>query len=64
MLGQYLKRFRLSKNLSQKAFAELLETSQSYYSRLETNKVKPGIQMIANIARVLKVEQSFIRELL
>lgn len=64
MLGDYLKKARLRKNLSQTQFAKLLGTSQSYYSRLEKSRVKPGLQMVSKIALALNVEESFIRSLL
>lgn len=64
MLGQYLKKYRLEHNYSQKKMAELLGTSQSYYSQLESSTLKPGIQLIGRISELLKVEPSFIRGIL
>ena len=64
MLGEYLKKFRLSKNLTQQQMAELLGVKQCNYSLYENNKLKPGITMINRIAKVLDVEPSFVRSLL
>lgn len=64
MLGEYLKKFRLAKNLTQKQMAELLKMHQCDYSLLENNKLKLGIKRINRIADVLSVEPSFIRDLL
>ena len=64
MLGEYLKKYRLSKNLRQTDMAKLLGMMQCNYSRLENNKLKPGIIMIERIAKVLDVEPAFVRGLL
>ena len=64
MLGQYLKNYRLKNNLNQTAMAKLLNTSQSYYSQIETGYRKPSYIMIERIAELLKQEASFIRSLL
>ncbi len=63
MLGEYLKKYRLSKNLKQTEMAELLGMRQCNYSRLENNKLKPGINRINKIAEVLGVDVAFIRGL-
>jgi len=64
MLGRYLKKYRLSHNLSQKEMAERLGTSQGYYCLIENNKTKPGLQLIKRISELLDKDPSFIRELL
>lgn len=64
MLGEYLKRYRLGRNMSQAEFAKVLNTSQSYYARLETNKRRPGFEMIRKIAKELHVDEAFVRNLL
>lgn len=64
MLGEYLKKFRLSKNLTQEEMAKLIGIKQCNYSLYENNKLKPGITMINKIAKVLEVEPSFVRSLL
>lgn len=61
MLGEYLKKYRLSKNLTQKEMAKLLGMKQCNYSRLENNKLKIGITMVNRIAKLLNVEPSFVR---
>lgn len=64
MLKEYLKQYRLRKNLTQEQMSELLKTSQSYYSRLERGHRKPGIQMINRISKLLNQSPEFIRSLL
>lgn len=64
MLGQYLKKYRLDRNLSQAEMADQLGTSQSYYSLLENDTRKPGIRLIRKISSLLGTEPSFIRGLL
>lgn len=63
MLGEYLKKFRLSKNLTQEQMAKLIGIRQCSYSLYENNKLKPGITMVNRMAKVLNVEPSFIRSL-
>lgn len=63
MLGEYLKKFRLSKNLTQEEMAKLIGIRQCSYSLYENNKLKPGITMVNRMAKVLGVEPSFIRSL-
>jgi len=64
MLGEYLKKYRLSKNLTQEQMAELLGMKQCNYSLLENNKLHPGITLVNRISKVLDVEPSFVRGLL
>ena len=64
MLKEYLKKVRLKRNMSQEQFSKLIGTSQSYYSRLENGRVKPGFLLINRIAEALNVDVSFIRSLL
>ena len=64
MLGEYLKKYRLSRNLKQEEMAKLLGMRQCSYSLLENNKLKPGITIINRIAHVLEVDASLIRSLL
>ena len=64
MLSEYLKEYRLKRNLTQQEMSMLLKTSQSYYSRLEKGRRKPGIQMVNRIARFTNQSVEFIRSLL
>lgn len=64
MLGEYLKKYRLQKNLTQRQMAELLGMKQCNYSLLENNKLKPGITLINRISKVLDVDASFLRNVL
>ena len=64
MLGSYLKKYRMKNNLSQTQMADKLKTSQSYYCQLEKGSKTPGFSMVNRISKLLKVDVSFIRELL
>ena len=64
MLKEYLKQYRYKNNLTQKEMANLLNSSQSYYSQIESGLRKPGFTFVKRLASVLKVEESFIRNLL
>lgn len=64
MLGQYLKNYRIKHNLTQKEMAKLVGTTQCYYSQIETGAKNPGFNIIKRLSAALKVEESFIRNLL
>ena len=64
MLKDYLKKFRVKHNLTQKQMAEKLDTGQGYYSQIETGDKKPGFLMIRKLSEVLEVSEEFIRSLL
>lgn len=63
MLGSYLKKYRMKHNLSQHEMAKILCTDQTYYSRIETGKARPGHSMICRIAGALGVSASYISRL-
>lgn len=63
MLGSYLKKYRMKHNLSQHEMAEILKTDQTYYSRIETEKVKPGHSMICRISNAIGVSALYISRL-
>ena len=64
MLGAYLRKHRVSKNLTQTRMAERLGTSQSYYCQIERGAKRPGFALTERIAKELGVEPSFVRGLL
>ena len=64
MLGSYLKNYRVKYNLTQKQMAQKLQTSQGYYCKLETERVKPGMNMLNRIANVLKLQPSSVVKML
>jgi len=61
MVSTYLKKYRLDHNLTQKEMADLIGTSQSYYSRLESGKNKPGIGMMKKISEITDIPASELR---
>ena len=64
MLKEYLKSYRYKKNITQKEMAVLLNTSQSYYSQIESGVLKPGYTFCKRLSKVLNVEEEFIKNLL
>lgn len=63
MLQEYLKKYRLKHNLTQKEMAEKLSTTQNYYSQIETGSKRPGHTMICRIADAIGVSVSYISKL-
>ena len=55
MIGNRLKWVRKQKNLTQKAFAELLSTSSSYISEVEQGKTSPGANFLNSVLRVFNI---------
>ena len=64
MLGDFLKKYREKNNLTQSEMAEKLNTSQAYYSQIESGVMKPGFSMVRKIAKALDIEESFVRSLM
>lgn len=62
--GPTLRKFRESKNLSQRNLAERLELSASYLSLLESMQRRPTREQIVSIAKALKLEPAEERSLL
>jgi transcriptional regulator with XRE-family HTH domain len=54
-LGHVLKLVRTNKGFNQKEMAELLGISQNYLSLIESEKKKPSIDRISDMAKNLKV---------
>ena len=59
--GENLKYFRKVNNISQKRFAEMLNTTQQRVSEWECNKVEPSLY---NIIRILCVFEITFEELI
>lgn len=64
MLKEYLKSYRLKNNLTQAQMAKLLETSQCYYSLIESGKRTPSFVVVRRLAKLLNVTEEFVRGLL
>ncbi len=59
-LGEKIKRLRKSKNLTQQEMAEKIGMTQQNYCRIETEKVKPSLKRLEQIAQVLGIDISDI----
>ena len=60
--GEKIKEIRLSKNMSQEEFAELLQTSKQVISRYETNQRIPKISVAQKYAKILGVSLSYLTD--
>jgi transcriptional regulator with XRE-family HTH domain len=54
-LGTTIQDIRKQKGISQKAFAELCNLSQTYLSQIENNQKEPAISTLKEIALRLKI---------
>lgn len=63
MLQDYLKKYRMRHNLTQKEMASKLFTTQDYYCQIESGKKRPGHSMICRIAGAIGVSESYISKL-
>lgn len=50
--GENLKNLRIANGLSQKAFAEKMQTTQQRVSEWECNKVEPSLYNVIKIVRL------------
>lgn len=58
--GQKLKKIRKEKNLNQGQMSELLNMEQSSYSRYETDKTFPSLDVIKRAAEVFDVSVEWL----
>lgn len=63
-LNFYLKKFRVSKNMTQKQFAERIGITQTTYSFIESGSHKPSFSVINKLSEVLELTPEEIREML
>jgi transcriptional regulator with XRE-family HTH domain len=59
-IGARIKSARLSKGYTQPQLSELLGVSPEYISKLETARSHPGLPMLAEIAKHLEVNLSYL----
>ena len=60
-LSFYLKKFRVSKNMTQKQFAEKIGITQTTYSFIESGSHKPSFKIINKLAEVLELTPEEVR---
>ena len=60
MFSERIRRLRKGKGLNQKELAEKLEVSVDSVRRWEQGKRSPDVEMLRNIARVLKTTVSYL----
>ena len=56
-LGQLIKSLRISHGISQKELSEKLDMSTNYLCLIETSKRMPSVDLIARIAKELKISK-------
>ena len=60
IIGERLKRARLSKGLTQETLAESLNISIAYLSRIETGTTKINLKRLSEICKLLDISESEI----
>lgn len=63
-LNFYLKKHRISRNLTQKQFAERIGITQTTYSFIESGSHKPSFNIINKLSSVLEITPEEIRSML
>ncbi len=63
MLGDVIKKLRVSHNLNQVQLAEKLHVSKQTISNWENNNILPSIEMLIRISRFFSVSTDFLLEL-
>lgn len=63
-LNFYLKNYRLSKNLTQKQFAEIIGITQTTYSFIESGSHKPSFATVEKLAEALDLTPEEVRKML
>lgn len=53
MFSENLKKYRLNKNFSQKAIADMVGKKQATYSRWEAGLVEPSLDQIKKLSTIL-----------
>ena len=60
LIGQRLKKARLSKGLTQDNLAEKLNVSVAYLSRIETGSIRINLPRLNEICTELEITESFV----
>lgn len=63
MLGEIIKKLRISHNLNQVQLAQELDVSKQTISNWENNNILPSIEMLIRISRFFSVSTDFLLEL-
>ncbi len=63
MLGETIKKLRISHNLNQVQLAQELDVSKQTISNWENNNILPSIEMLIRISRFFSVSTDFLLEL-
>jgi transcriptional regulator with XRE-family HTH domain len=62
MLGENIKRMRLSRGLKQTELASVVYTAQNHISQIELGKVEPSVDLLRRIAEALSCRVSELLE--
>ena len=63
MIGNKIKEKRKNLGLTQSELAEKVGLSRNYISELENNRYVPSVRTLTRLARVLKMNLNFLKEL-
>ena len=55
LIGKRIRRYRLSKNITQEELAFRIDTSASYLSKIEGGKKRPSLEKLCGIADALGI---------
>lgn len=59
IIASNIRILRTSKNLSQEKFAESIDCSREYISRLENNREKISLSLLLSISRIYNIPPEF-----
>lgn len=60
MIGQNLKKCRLSKNLTQDRVADLLNIDRSTYTKYELDVVEPSLKTLKKLTTIFDVDYNYL----
>lgn len=59
-IGKNLKKARLNTKMTQKQVAEKAGINTNFYARIERDEENPSLEVLKNLAKILKVKSSDI----
>lgn len=60
MIGSRIKLLRKKEGLSQKAFADMLNTSSGYISEVEQEKIIPGGKFFISLKQIINIDLNWL----
>lgn len=63
-LSEYIKEFRISRNLTQVEFAKQADLTQTQISLLESDNLSVGYLLVKKLSRAMNISVEKVREML